>query len=56
MTPEVPDPSLEPEGDEPPGGPFPTWGGLYATVVVYGTLTILLLWFLTGVMNVGAAP
>jgi len=40
----------EPEG---PIGPFPTWGRLYATVLVYGVVLILILLFLTRVLDPG---
>lgn len=49
-------PSLDPEGADPPGGPFGSWGRLYATLAVYGVVTIVLLWWLTRTMNVTVGP
>ncbi|MFC1660337.1 hypothetical protein ACFL3S_02575 [Gemmatimonadota bacterium] len=40
----------EPEG---PIGPFATWGRLYAVVLFYGVSVILLLLFLTRVLDPG---
>ncbi len=37
--------------DRGPIGPFPSWPWLYGTVLVYGTVVILVLWILTRVMN-----
>ena len=45
--------------DEPgPGGPFPGWGALYTTVVVWAGLWILFLYLLTVTLNlpVGGGP
>ena len=37
-------------------GPFPSWGWLYAVVVVYGALVIGLLTLLTRLLDPGAGP
>ena len=34
-------------------GPFPSWGSLYGTVLVYGLLVIIVLSILSGVMGFG---
>ena len=41
------------EGEERVG-PFPSWVWLYATVVVYGVVVILLLYILTIVLGFGS--
>jgi hypothetical protein len=46
----------DPDGvqdSDPPGGPFRSWGGLYLTLILYGVGTIVLLYVLTRVLNVG---
>jgi hypothetical protein len=53
--------SPEGTGPEPAGGPvdeerigpFSTWGRLYATVIVYGVLVILLLALFTFILSPG---
>ena len=35
-------------------GPFPSWRWLYATVIVYGVVVILLLYILTIVLGFGS--
>lgn len=39
-----------------PVGPFPSWKWVYGTVLVYGTLTILILWALTRILGSGSSP
>jgi hypothetical protein len=41
--------------DEGPIGPFSTWAGLYLAVILYGIGMILLLLFLTRVLEPGAS-
>lgn len=40
--------------DRGPVGPFPSWGWVYGTVLVYGLLVIVVLWILTGLLDPGA--
>ncbi len=35
-------------------GPFPSWGWLYTTVIVYGAAVILILYILTIVLGFGS--
>jgi hypothetical protein len=46
-------PSREDEGEERIGL-FPSWKSLYATVVVYGVVVILILYILTIVLGSGS--
>ena len=43
---------IDPEaGDEAPGGLFNTWKSLYLTLIVYGVLTIIVLYLVTQALN-----
>ena len=46
---------LKQPDDEPPGGPFRSWGALYATVIVWAVGLILFLWVLTVTLQVDTA-
>ena len=39
-----------------PVGIFPSWKWVYGTVLVYGTLVILILWALTWILEPGSSP
>jgi len=45
-----------PDGEEGPVGPFPSWGWVYGTVLVYGAAVILGLWILTRALDPGGGP
>lgn len=45
-------PSAAPPDDSGPVGPFPSWGALYATVVVYAVGVIVLLYLFTVFLDV----
>lgn len=45
--------ALDAEETKGPIGPFPTWGRLYTTVIVYGVGLILVLWVLTRLLDPG---
>lgn len=38
-----------------PVGPFPSWGALYATVIAWALIVVVLLWLFGSVLNVPAA-
>lgn len=61
MTDSTPDPleaveRVERSEDDGGIGVFPSWGWLYATVVIYGVVTIVILRLLTVTMNVEVGP
>ena len=49
-TDEVPD-----DGDRGPIGIFPSWGWLYATVIVYTAALVGVLWLFTRIFDFGSA-
>jgi hypothetical protein len=42
-----------PQRDDGPIGPFPSWGWVYGTVLVYGVVVIGILTLLTRILSVG---
>jgi hypothetical protein len=49
------DPTDPPSGEEAgPVGVFPSWAWVYGTVLVYGALTILVLWLLSRALDPGS--
>jgi len=50
---DLPTPELRPDDDrDPPGGPWRSWGSIYATLAVWGVLCIGFLIWLTATGNV----
>lgn len=54
-TPEPHDPSAAPADESGPGGPFPSWGALYGTVIAWSLTLIILLYLFTVFLNVGTS-
>jgi hypothetical protein len=48
---ESPPPGDKRDEDEGPVGIFPSWRWVYGTVLVYGSLMILVLWLLTRLLD-----